>query len=310
MTEPAAAGVETTTIATVAPEASAAAPVTEVAAPADGAAIEGAAVSASAPEPTKLERARAAADRIKNRTAARRRSETLLGGAVARGRELETQLAAERARADRAEAAARAIESDPLGELRKRGVTQDVLARAAVEDNSPEAIARRAQEDAAAARREVEALRTGQTQTAQQQAREAARGAFLTEARGAGMNFPLVAAHASVRGLSVVREAEEVIATHGDAFARVHGRRPSNREVLEYLEFQYAQADKARAAPGPGAAAAAKPAAGGSAATTGAGTKTLTGRTAERATVPRTFDEMSPTEQLHAMAAQLRATAR
>jgi hypothetical protein len=284
----------------------------EAAAPAD-------AVPEPAAEPSKLARAQKVAADLAARNKARREREQQSQAAIARANAAEQRAQeADRAR-QTAEAQARAFEADPLGELRKRGIPAKAVAQAAIDDSTPEAIARRALEEAQAVRRENEELRRAAQERDAKAGVEAQRKAFIDEA-AASFDHPFVSSHARTRPNFILAEADAALleevrpgVTRHAAFVQNYGRAPTRREVLDFLEYQHAEADKARqnrpakgstSTPAAPAGAPTKPATG------NGGARTLTSRTAERATLPASFDELDPADQIAVMARQLRETQR
>ena len=269
---------------------------TEVAAVAGGV-IGDAPAAEIPPETDPLAHAREVADKLKAKRAARRTADAARIDESRRSAVLESQLIVEREARVRAERSSQAFDVDPVGEMRRRGVPAAEIAKAAIDQNSPEAIARRA---------ELRAERL--EQQLYQRDQHAARQAFIGEAVAGFERFPNVAAHAQVRPMAILSEAAQVIAERGGAFHRAHGRPPTNLEVLEFLEYQYEQADQARAGKRPAPEtketkpAEVKPAAPAPA----SGARTLTGKVAERAQVPVNFDDLTPEQQLPYLAKQLR----
>jgi hypothetical protein len=225
----------------------------------------------------------------------------------ARARGLEAQLASERAAREAAEAQARRVETDTLGVMREKGITERMLTQAAIDESTPEGRAAKAEATAAALAQRLDAYERQERQKQQTAHVTAVRRAYLEAGQaldGDAPRYPHLAAHAAVDPEAVVAHAERIAAK-----ARAQGKIPTDADLHEYQEWLYAQA-AAKVKP-PAAAEthtattthaappAAKPAA--------RGARTLSGRTTQPASLAKTFDQMTPSEQLAVMAAQLKA---
>jgi hypothetical protein len=239
----------------------------------------------------------AAADRLRAKGAARRArvaEETQLRGHT---QSLEQRLAA----SEQARKAAEAFAArDPLEVLKERGQVGKVFQQAAIDENTPEAIARRAEARAVAAEKRVEALEQGQARRARDAEAVSARDQFIavatdtTEEGDDGkptdvLAFPHVAAHVKAgRRESILREADALLRT-----AKSRGFAPTFAQVVQHLEGEYAKAAALMGAPPPAettekVVAAPKP----KLAKGANGAGALVKKTQERAVTSKRFEDM------------------
>lgn len=259
---------------------------------------------------SKLERAKAAAEKAKRDHAARVKLQQAQAQQSRMLAERERELAQLREERARMAAQLEKADKDPLGYLREKGTTADVLARRAIEDASPDAKMRRLEEMVAAereARIKAEQAREEQARQAQQQAAiSAARDAFVKKA-GDVEKYPSLARHAEVRPQGIIREAEEILA---DAYKKT-GMTYSDDEVLEYLESVYSKAHGSPSAKAGATKAATETrnGAGAQETTTAGKPRTLTAAASQKGALPPDWDELSDAEQKKAMAEMYRSLA-
>jgi hypothetical protein len=292
------------------------------------------------PQPSALERAKAAAAREKQRQAIRRQEQAdrarMAAEAQTKAQEsarYQAELAAERAERERLTALFEKSKTDPFSYLEAHGVTPEDIAKRAVDASTPEAQLAKVRADfEARLAKERETLRKEFEEKIQ--AREAAREeaekraqakavyeqatkGFVAQASDAA-KYPTLARHAAVRPNAIVREAAELLAEA----KQNTGVDYTDEEVLTFLEDQYSKA--ASDQPDPKAAA-------GKSDTAKVATETSigTGTQAKKdAGAPRTltnddaaqvgtidlseeeFDKLSDLEQRRVMAAQLRKRTR
>lgn len=260
-----------------------------------------------APEPTAFERAQEAAKRVSAKAAKHRQQAAESAAAIQRAQNAERMAYAERQARLQAEAEARRWNDAPIEELRRRGIPDKEIAQVAIDENTPEARARRAEERAALVEQRMAQWEQQQRVNASQAQVAAARHAFVKDAATVSEKFPHAAAHAKARPEAFVREAEAVLAERGRAFYSQHGRSPTNAEIYEFLDWQYAKAAEL-IGPSKGAKSdnGKKPAEG---APVGAGAKTLTSKAGEKASIGTHWTELDPDAQLAHMAAELRQRA-
>jgi hypothetical protein len=244
--------------------------------------------------PDKAAELQAAADRLRASGAARRARVSAEAELRGHAQTLEQRLAA----SERARQAAEALAArDPLERLKEAGQVGKVFQQAAIDENAPEALARRAIADAAAAREELAAFRREAAQAAQSQRAAAGRDQFIqyaTTAKELGDDgkpsdvaaFPHVAAHIAVDRVSVEEAADRLI-----RIAHSRNRRPTWDQVLQELQTRYEKAAKLVGGPVVEAETVAeppktKPAKGAN------GAAALTKKTQERAVAGKRFEDM------------------
>ena len=248
-------------------------------------------------EKTKDQLRAEAADRLRARGVARRsrvaEDAQLRGHALTLEQRLQAEATARKAAEDRALAA----ERQTLPALQARGEAGKALAQAAINESTPEAIARRAMDRAEAADRRIADYEAKEARRIAAEQASAARDRFAryaADARELGDDgkpsdvpaFPHVAAHMTRRREGVMLEADALVRR-----ANERGHRPTWDQVLQYLETEYGEAAKLAtggatptpiAAPAP--AVAPKPAANGA--------RTLTAKTQQRAVAGKRFEDM------------------
>jgi hypothetical protein len=257
------------------------------------------------PEPTSSveDPVAAAAARLRAKGVARRArldQEAQLRG---RASTLERRLADEARARQEAEQRAAALEANPLEVLTKRGQAGKVLAQAAVDESTPEAVARRALEAAEAANRRVAEYEAAERQRQEQQALASGRERFAryaTDAREAGDDgkpsdvptYPFVGLRLKRDRDGTMARAESLIRT-----ATNRGYRPTFDAVLQHMEDEYGAEYAEAAKLIPGASSGAEPVqpakaekAKGSAAAKGAAT--LTKPIQQRAAAGRRFEDL------------------
>lgn len=280
-------------------------------------------------KPTALERAKAAADRERQRQATRRREQferqQMAAEAQRRGAEAaqyQQQLAAERAERERLAGLVAKAKEDPLSYLSELGVTADAIAKRALSESTPEAALKRFETELAQERAERERLakqiadreEADKRRTAQAQADaryRAAEDRFLKLAADEA-KYPAVASHVALRPRALVREATQLMI---DA-KKETGFDYTDEETLEYLESVYSKAQPSKKE----AAAKSQDTKSTAETSTGSGNqekasagkpRTLTNDgTAQRGSLPANFDELSDAEQKRLMADQLRRMTR
>lgn len=206
------------------------------------------------------------------------------------------QAAHERAQREQAEAIARSVsEADPLEYLRARGIDPKTVVERALEDGTPEGQIK-------ALRAELQAEREARIQRDQAEAQRRAREAdernardFLDVAKRKD-DFPTLARLAKARPESIVNEANLVaMRTY-----RQRGAYPSFDQICEYLEYEYSRAlkddERPKTEPSRSGAPSTQPVAPATDRQAGK-SQTLTSRTAERATLPKPFGQMTKEEQ-------------
>lgn len=282
------------------------------------AADEGAASAAVAPEapaeqqpPSKLAEAEAAAARI---VAKRRQQRAAREAEQSRVAHLEREAQQARHEAQQARAVAERIERDPLAVMRERGIPEKALAQAAIDENTPEGRAAKAERIAQEAAARAERLEQQLQQRDQAQNIERGRTVFVEQAmarEGDAPVYPYLAAHLKVRRHEVIAEAEGVMNR-----AIAAGKRPTFAQVHELLEWRYSEAAKQAAAlakteasTAPVAEEAAQKAAAAAPPKrpAAAGTRTLAGKKVAPAAAPKPVGKMSKEEWIEHAAAQLRA---
>jgi hypothetical protein len=255
-----------------------------------------------AAEPTKLERARQAADHAKRQSASRRRERERLQEERFARSHAEQQLQTERAERERLTALLDEADHAPLDYLRKKGVTADKLVQEGINATTPEGkiaaleerLAREAESRKAWEQKQMDAATTAQTRKAYDD--------FLTMAADKE-KFPTISRLAKVRPTSVCRDGDEVVAA---VYAKTK-RYPSYEQVLAYLETTYKQAlsDEPKSPGQSNGQAKDAPQAG-----LGAGSRTLSSKMAERASLPKSLDELTPEDQKAHLAEMLRKQSR
>ena len=240
------------------------------------------------------ERQAEAAARLRARGAARRTRVAEEAQLRGHAQTLEQQLATQtRARQEAERAAAR----DPLDVLKERGQVGKAFQQAAIDENTPEAIARRAIADTAAVREELAAFRRDAAKAARDAEAASARDQFVryaVDAKEQGDDgkpsdvaaFPHVAAHVAVDREGVLQAADRLLrVAHG------RGYRPTWDQVLQELQTRYEKAATLTAAAP--AAATETPVDPPKAKAKGAnGARTLTTKTQERALPAKRFEDM------------------
>jgi hypothetical protein len=266
--------------------------------------------AAPKPAPALADKVQAAEEASRAIIAKRQAQRAVHADAAARARYLEHQVATERAARERAELAAKRVETDPLAVMRERGITDRMVAQAHVDDHSPEGRLAKAEARAAALEQRLDEQER-RTQSATQAAQvQSAREAFVRQAmdakEGEAAVYPHLAAKARLAPHLVLAEAQAII----EQTVAAQGKLPSNKDVYEYQEWLYAKsAEEAAKLAGAGAPLEAPKAVQAPAAPAPkrTGARTLSSRSTAPASVPKSFNEISPRDQLSVMAAQLAA---
>ena len=256
------------------------------------------------PEPTAGELADKALAAANTITAKRRAQVDREAAAEQRATEAEARATA--AETARKETERRATEAEAKAKLLSDPVA---AARAAVEENSPEGRLAKleAEQSADRKRREEEATAAREASTRDVVARgRAAYVAAAQEKTGDVEAFPNLARLAKRNARALVIQAEAI----NEEYRARTGSYASLPELRKYQEWLYTPegeaATEAAAAPPdapvtPSAVAKPKPA---------AAARTLAARTAGAATLPKSFDEMTPAEMRSAMVEQFKAKGR
>jgi len=300
------------------PETAAPVEATEPATPAENEAKE--AAEEKAPEPVKasnLERAKAAAERLKRERAARNESQTAYRQAQAELQRHQTELAQERAERERLSRQFDEFKSDPLGTMERFGVPAEAIAERAIKNGTPEEIharKERALEERLAQFEKREQEREARQAEEQKRAHfESAKQNFIKLAVDETA-YPTIARLAQARPQHLIQVALDI---HREANAK--GYAYSDAEVLAHLEETYASIYASPSTPKTGQTKSNTPTQGASENSSGTGQpKPTTGTprtlsnemSAEKASLPANFEDLSDREQKKAMAEYLRRNAR
>lgn len=211
--------------------------------------------------------------------------------------QLEQQVRWERAQREQLQQRLDQADAAPLEYLREKGVAPKDLVARAIADQTPEGQVRLLQEKLEAETRARQTWEQKQSQAAMQQQQDAAYKSFLSAA-GDKDKYPTLARFSKARPLVLCQEGDAITAA---VYARTQTY-PSYEQVLAYLEREYSKALKDEPTGNGAAQGGHKDAA---KAGQAAGSRTITGRTAERAQLPKSLDEMTPDEQLGHLATQL-----
>lgn len=285
------------------------------------------------PKPSHLERAKAAAERERKAQVLRRQEQVERQRLAQERAELERQLAQERAAREQFVSEYRQLQAlleeqkkDPLAVLEKLGVPADVIAKRALEANTPDAKIAKLEQlvlEERDARTRLEKQREEERQAREEaqrrqevSARAAAAHQAFIQAAANEEKYPHLAAHAAVRPRALLIEATAIVQ---DAYDRT-GIAYEDEDVLEFLEQQYAHAAEKAATRPTKKDPVAESKESKTEKTSGSGNqekktagepRTLTNdATAVRGSLPANFDELSDPEQKALMADMLRRLTR
>ena len=253
-------------------------------------------------EVDRLARAKAVAEKAKQAAERNRKMRAEAAGYQQRAEQSQAEAQRHRAELEQLRAEKAEFLKDPTGKFRDytggKASTADI-ARRAIEENTPEFQIRQELAQERASREELQRKLDefqGKIEAGEHaQKQRAAETAFTTLAAD-GARFPHLAGQPSAVVLAAAKTIISAVAQ------RRPGVSPSDNEVLEYLEYQYATHQKPGSAPASG---------GGDSAASGtkapSQSRTVTSRMAsERSTLPANFDSLGDREQKRALADLIR----